>query len=573
MILLLIFAFIAGLVTILSPCILPVLPVVLSGTVGGRRRPYGIVLGFVASFTFFTLFLSGLVKATGLSADALRVFSIAVIFTFGIALLVPKFQVGLERLFGRLAALTPNGVDKHGFWGGVFIGLSLGLIWTPCVGPILASVIALVLAGTVGLQAALITFAYALGTAIPMLAVAVGGRQLLDKVPYLTHNTVRIQQAFGGLMILTAIAIATGFDRQLQVYVLDKFPNWGVGLTRLEDREDVKKELQGINGQPIREEDMGKPSFMLLDDLGTAPELIPGGEWLNSAPLKLNELRGKVVLIDFWTYSCINCIRTLPYLRTWNDLYAKEGLVIIGVHTPEFEFEKNVTNVKNAVADFKIKYPVVQDNNFQTWNAYNNHYWPAKYLIDKDGRIRYTHFGEGAYDETEQAIQTLLTETGKTIAVKIDNPQYQVQARTPELYLGQARVTALASPQAIVIDKPLQFTVPASLGANKFAYGGIWTIGLERAIPDPDSALVLNFDAKDVYLVMRPKTLGLRGQIRVTLDDQLVTTGAGADVKTGFVTVNEDRLYHLIELDSAGKHQLKLEFLNDNVELFAFTFG
>jgi cytochrome c biogenesis protein CcdA/thiol-disulfide isomerase/thioredoxin len=565
MILLLSFAFLAGVVTILSPCILPILPLILSGTVGGRSRPYGIVLGFIASFTFFTLFLASIVGSTGISADALRVFSIIVIFTFGVALWLPAFEQRMERIFNSFASLAPTGVGQQGFWGGVIIGLSLGLVWTPCVGPILASVISLALTGSVTGSAIFITLAYAVGTAVPMLAIILGGQKMIARLPSLRANSGLIRRAFGVLMILTALAIWTNFDRKIQIYLLDRFPQWGVGLTSFEQRPDILNQLGILNGD-LNPEEMGQPTFMLLQELGKAPELIPGGVWFNSQPLTLAELRGKVVLIDFWTYTCINCIRTLPYLRDWHEKYSADGLVIIGVHAPEFEFEKSEANVAQAIEDYGILYPVMQDNNFSTWRAYNNRFWPAKYLIDKTGQIRYRHFGEGSYDQTEAAIQQLLG-----LSRVIDNPEYQLESRTPELYLGYARLANFASPEPVGRDAISSYSLPENLPIHHFGFSGDWLVNSQRAVPRPGSALELAFESRQVFLVMRPTAAS--GRVRVLLDGQVVTVFGGEDVVDGVVSVTSDRLYRIIDLDAAGRHRLRLEFVDGNLELYAFTFG
>ncbi len=571
--------FLGGLVTILSPCILPILPVVLSSSLtGGKKRPLGVVTGFILSFTFFTLFLSLIVKSLGISADSLRSFSIVVIFIFGIGLLVPGFQAVLERFFTYFSRFGPKGGENSGYFGGILIGASIGLVWTPCVGPILASIISLAITGTVSGQAAMITFSYSLGTAIPMLAIVYGGRNLLNKVPWLLKNTVNIQKVFGILMILTSLAIFFNFDRKFQTYILEKFPNYGVGLTSFEDNETVRGLLDKImkSGLPTSEtsEDRGKPMFNLPGDSGiNAPELIQGGEWFGSTPLTIKSLRGKVVMVDFWTYTCINCIRTLPYLKNWHEKYADRGLVIIGVHTPEFEFEKSPENVKKAINDFGIKYPVMQDNNYATWRAYDNHYWPAKYIIDKNGKIRYTHFGEGEYDETEEVIQKLLAETGIEIKEEINNPKYQIATRTPELYLGYGRMGYFATPDQLATDKKKTYELPENLVLHHFALSGDWQIEEERSMPFRGSILVLVFESKDVFLVMRPEGSS-KGQVKVYLDDKLLTgNGVGEDVKDGVVTVDKDRLYKLVKLDKPGHHVLKLEFLDSNLELYAFTFG
>lgn len=576
MIILILFAFIAGVVTILSPCILPILPVVLLGSVdGGKKRPLGIVAGFILSFTFFTLFLSLIVRLTGISPDALRILSIITIAIFGISLVLPKFQFYIEKLFTRLAQFSPKH-KKSGFWGGIIIGFSLGLIWTPCVGPILASVVALALTGSVSGTALFITLSYAIGTAIPMLAIMQGGRGLLQKVPWLLKNTPRIQKVFGILMIVVAVGLYFNLDRTFQTYVLNTFPQYGSGLTKIEDNSLVQNSLNNI-GQAKRfsQDNFGKPMNEVMgENANTAAEIIPGGEWFNTKPLTLKKLHGKVVLIDFWTYTCINCQRTLPYLKSWYEKYADKGLVIIGVHTPEFEFEKNPQNLNKAIADFGLKYPIVQDNNYDTWNAYSNRYWPAKYFIDKNGKVRFTHFGEGGYDESEQMIQQLLKEAGMPVQnISISNPSYTVSTRSLESYLGYGRIEYLVSPEQIVADKPVTFTSPTSLSLNEFAYTGQWTLHEEQAQPSKNAALLYHFDAQQVFLVMRPLH-GAATRVRVLLDEKNVDSQtAGEDVQNSIVTVTSDRLYKLIKLPAEGQHILKLEFLDGNVELYAFTFG
>jgi len=576
MILLIAFAFLAGIVTILSPCILPILPIILSSTIGGREigksRPFGVVIGFVLSFTFFTLFLSTIVRLSGISADALRLVSVFVIAGFGLSFLIPRFQLLLEQLFSKLAGFVPQGSNtKTGFWSGLLIGLSLGLLWTPCVGPILASVISLAITGAVTLDAFIITFAYSLGTAIPMFLIMIGGQNVLRRVPWLLANTSHIQKSFGVLMIITALGILTNVDRKFQTFILNKFPQYGVGLTKFEDTELIRDELEGLGGKDVRKEDIGKPMFDLLQPKGTkAPEIIPGGVWFNSSPLTLEELQGKVVIIDFWTYSCINCQRTFPYLRAWWDKYKDKGLVIIGVHSPEFEFEKNKENVAKAIADFKLSYPIVQDNNFETWRAYNNRYWPAKYFIDKEGYIRYSHFGEGAYDESEKVIQDLLKETGaKDVTSNISNPSYQIYAETPEIYLGYGRIDNFASPENIVQDKISSYTPPSTLPENNVSFEGNWLVMEEYANPQKGAALYLKFEAKEVFLVMR--TSGSPAKVKVYIDDKMQYFGE--DNQNGIVTVDSDSLYKLINLPNPGMHTLRLEFEDTNVQLFAFTFG
>jgi len=579
MIVLITFAFLAGIVTILSPCILPILPIILTSTLGGqaigKARPIGVVLGFVLSFTFFTLFLSTIVQATALSADTLRLFSVFVIASFGVSLLIPQFQLILERSFSKLAGLMPQSTQRKGFGGGILIGLSLGLLWTPCVGPILASVISLALTGTVTFDAFLITLSYSLGTAIPMFLIMIGGQTALKKVPWLLTNTATIQKIFGVIMILTALAIFTNVDRTFQTFILKTFPSYGTGLTTFEDTDAIKQQLQTIT-QNDQTPSSGKPLFEVNKaNAIVAPEIVPGGIWINlpqgKQTLSLSALKGKVVLVDFWTYSCINCIRTLPYLKDWWTKYKDQGLVIIGVHAPEFEFEKDSANLLKAVKDFGLTYPIVQDNDFSTWRAYDNHYWPAKYFIDKDGYIRHTHFGEGEYDESERVIQELLKETGaKNVDKPVVNKPYDIYSQTPETYLGYDRMANFGSQETIVKDNQATYTTKPDLPDDFFSFSGMWTAMPEYSVPAENSELTLNFSAKEVYLVMGTPG-GKPATVEVLVDGK--KQFFGEDNTDGKVIVTTNRLYKLVNLPSPGRHKVQLHFLNADLKVFAFTFG
>ena len=575
MILLITFAFLAGIITVLSPCILPILPIVLTSSIGGvstgKSRPAGVVIGFILSFTFFTLFLSTIVRLSGIPAETLRFVSVLVVAGFGISLLIPQFQVLVERLFSKLAGFMPSTQGRTGFGGGLLIGFSVGLLWTPCVGPILASVISLAITGTVTFDAFLITLAYSLGTAIPMFLIILGGQSALRRVPWLLSNLGHIQKVFGVLMILTAIGIFFNIDRKFQTFILQAFPQYGTGLTKFEDNSLVQKNITELNGQKTIAQP-GLANLTTLPNYGKAPDFISGGEWFNSNPLTISSLKGKVVLVDFWTYTCINCQRTLPYLKDWYEKYKDDGLVIVGVHTPEFEFEKNAENVGEAIKDFELKYPIVQDNNYATWNAYSNRYWPAKYLVDKDGFIRYFHFGEGDYDLTEKAIQDLLGDAATDQS--IDNSGYEIESKTPELYLGYSRLQYLSSPEEIQKDKSALYSSPQTQEESTFSYQGAWIIGEEYAMPEKGSKLILNFDAKNVFLVMRPKEKDVFGSISLKLNGKPVPkTVQGEDVIEGAVQITKDKLYKLIRLEKAEKSLLEIEFLDNNIQVFAFTFG
>jgi len=571
MTLLILFAFIAGLVTILSPCILPILPIILSGSVGeGKRRPFGIVTGFILSFTFFTLALSSLVKATGLSADVLRTLAVGMIIFFGISLLVPQTQVLLEKLVSRLSQLTPKNSSNSGFLGGILVGLSLGLIWAPCVGPILASVITLAATSQVGFLTLFITLAYSLGTAIPMLAITYGGRQLLQKNPWLLRNTNKIQKIFGVVMILTGMAIFFNIDRQFQAYILEKFPQYGAGLTAVEDNRFVRSELSKLSGNssagPVKLQTTGVK----------AADFTAGGAWINSEPLSLeNELKGKVVLVDFWTYSCINCIRTFPYLRAWHEKYKDKDFVIVGVHSPEFEFEKKLANVEKAVKDFELKYPVVLDNEFKIWKAYQNQYWPAHYLIDKNGQIRYSHFGEGKYLETENAIRTLLDEAPLEKS-EIEEGQATPRVKlTPETYLGWQRAASYTRQNSIQIDKTALYQLSDPLANDAVGLEGNWTVQGENVRAEAAGALMtLSFLARKVHLVLASST-GSPGKVRVLLDGQPLPEAAFTQdtLQGGEIMVSEPRKYDILDLKSSSqRHTLELIF-DPGIEAYAFTFG
>jgi cytochrome c biogenesis protein CcdA/thiol-disulfide isomerase/thioredoxin len=609
MLVLLAFAFVSGVITILSPCILPVLPIVLSGGVGGgRARPFGVLTGFVVSFTVFTLTLAAIVRALGIPADALRVVAVVLIALFGIVMLVPQLREGFERLTSRIASrgggtvgAPGQGARPSGFASGIIVGLSLGLVWTPCVGPIMASVISLALTQQVNGGSVFITLAYTLGTSIPMLAVMLGGRALLTRVPALTRNSANIQKGFGVLMIVMAVAIGLGWDRRFQAAVLRAFPNYGTGLTAIEKAPSVRTALQALepprsgrgvvgtaptsaSGERVFSGAMdAEPQNGVLGDYGLAPQIVTSGMWFNtqgvvpmegqppnggSPPLTMKELRGRVVLIDFWTYSCVNCVRTLPYLRAWYNTYRSSGFVIIGVHTPEFEFEMNSANVARAVKDLGVDWPVVQDNTYKEWNAYSNQYWPAHYFIDAKGRVRYFHFGEGGYDVSEKVIRELLKEAGAQVGSIVSPAAYSIQAGTPETYLGYDRGRGFASAVAPVADKPTDYTPARVPGNGEWNLAGTWTITPQYVAPETSGTLQLGFKAKNVFLVIQPEEHGAK--IDVSVDGK--PGGDTPDVKGGILDPRESRMYQLVALPQAGAHLLRLE-VHGKLRLFAFTFG
>jgi cytochrome c biogenesis protein CcdA/thiol-disulfide isomerase/thioredoxin len=573
MILLVLFAFLAGVVTILSPCILPILPLILSSSTGGHKKPFGIVTGFILSFTFFTLALTTIVKLTGIPSDTLRYIAVAIILFFGLSLIIPQTQILLEKLFTRFASFMPqskNDVDA-GFFSGIVIGVSLGIIWAPCVGPILASVITLAATSTITFATIAITFAYSLGTAIPMFVIIYSGQRLLRKMPWLLNKGELIQKIFGLLMVFTALAIFFDLDRQFQTKIIQIFPQYGAGLTNFENNSVVQNQLQQLRGGETSTQDSaGK----LLPTGTKAADFTAGGNWINSQPLSLRtELKGKVVLVDFWTYSCINCLRTLPYLKQWYDTYKEQGFTIVGVHSPEFEFEKQISNVSKAVKDLGVLYPVVQDNDLKIWGAYQNQYWPAHYLIDKEGNIRYVHFGEGKYVETENAIRTLLDQqpVDKKEPAPVGN-----RSQTPETYLGYSRADAYSLYTPIQADQKINYSLPASVENDAVALGGEWLIKNEYIQSESDQAsLVLNFQANQTYLVIALAAGQKEGKVKVLLDGKEVPAAyRTADMdENGVITVVDARKYDILNLaSSGGRHTVKLEF-SSGIQAFAFTFG
>lgn len=576
MILLLGFAFLSGLVTILAPCIWPLLPIILSSSIGGKTsaRPAGITLGIMMSFTFFTLTLSFLVRLFGIDPSRLRTFAIVIIAFLGLCLVIPKLSQLLEERLSRVGnKIRVKTVAGHDFGTGLLTGLSLGILWAPCAGPILAAIAALAITGRVTFSVFLLTIAYVTGVGLPLFLFGYGGQRLLQHTRKLAAYTGKIQQGFGVLMILTAFAIYQNYDKTLQLKLANRFPTLTPSFTQLEETKAVQEQLTQLIGEGAKEPYLD-PS--LYNERTPAPELSGITRWLNTDhPLSLQELRGKVVLVDFWTYTCINCLRTLPHVTHWYNTYKDEGFVVIGVHTPEFEFEKKTENVQEAIKRAGIQYPVAQDNAFGTWTAYQNRYWPAEYLIDARGSIRRTHFGEGSYDEMEEAIKGLLKETGANLSEKTEPMSDQTPRgyQSPETYLGAER-TEYFYPDRRLSSGKQTYTLAPALPLDRFTLGGTWTIEPEKAVATAGARLAYHFRAGNVFLVLRPNQ-AQKGMARLLLDGKPLTEeSAGKDVQDGRISITEDRLYHLIDLHGKKEeHTLTIEFLDGGIEAFAFTFG
>lgn len=580
MLLLLGFAFLAGLVTILAPCIWPILPIVLSSSVAGagNRRPLGITLGIMASFAFFTLSISYLVKIFHLDPDSLRYAAIAIIGILGLTMAIPRLSTILETWISRLSSVFGSGKEGSGFFGGFLSGASLGLVWSPCAGPILAAIAALAATGAVTLAAVLVTVAYVTGIGIPLFAIAYGGRQFITRTRFLSRYTGRVQQAFGVVMLVSAVAIFTNYDRILETKLLDAFPVLSQTLNHFESNKEVTTQLQILKGQdPMTVVPASRTGMSYFNTDTPAPDFAGVSRWLNTdVPLSVKELRGKVVLVDFWTYTCINCIRTLPHVVSWYEKYKNEGFVVIGVHTPEFQFERDTKNVLDAIQRYKIGYPVAQDNDYKTWNNFNNQYWPAEYLIDAGGNVRRTHFGEGEYDEMEAAIRELLRENGHATAGTMSElpDQTPIGGQSPETYLGAYRMEYFAGIGNTGTGER-SFMLAPDLRPNSFSFGGNWDIRKEYAVAGMGASLNYHFVANKVFLVLRPGSSSRPGNVSLLLDGKPVGPEmAGADVTNGKVAVNSDRLYNLVDLrGNRGEHVLLLKFDTPGIEAFAFTFG
>jgi len=540
-------AFIEGIALIVSPCILPVLPLVLATSVdGGRKRPYGIIIGFVLAFSVFAIVARKVVALLGIDLDLVKDASLVLLALFGLVLLSSwlsdKFSAltqGLANVGNRLA-----GSGGEGLGSGIVIGALIGLVWTPCAGPILAAVLVQVIRQGSDFAGDLVIVAFGLGAGLPMLAIALLGRKVMGKLGFFTQHAEAVRRAFGVLILASVAYIASGIDAQTLFASTNKVAEKPAAQLKLED---------GL-------------SFPY-----DAPKFAGIKTWLNSQPLTMQQLKGKVVLVDFWTYSCINCVRTLPYITAWDKKYRDQGLVIVGVHSPEFEFEKNVNNVKAAIAQHGIHYPVALDNKLDTWSNFDNRYWPAHYLIDRSGKVVYTHFGEGEYDVTENNIRYLLGLKGNASPLAVAQSGYSPE-QTPETYLGYARAENYAG-NRVAHDKPHSYEFPTMLATNNWALNGKWKVEGEKIIAtDKNAALRLNFKARKVFLVLGSAS-GQPLKVGITLDGKPLAGNAGKDAPAGTVTVARNTLYELIDQHAMKDGLLEIRAQQPGLEAYAFTFG
>ena len=578
-------AFLAGLLTILAPCIWPLLPIVLADVTHStsKRRPLGITVGVALSFSVLTLSISGLESSLGLNPNVLRKVAVLVLVLLGTSMIIPHASQWLESKMSRLSSHFGK-VGKNSrsdFTGGFVTGLALGIVWAPCSGPILASIATLAATNRVSIQVVIVTLFYVAGVSLPLFGFAVGGQKLLLKSRKISKYTGKIQIASGLVLILTALAIYTNYDKTLEASLLNAIPSYSNALTKIETTKGVTKALDTLKGRTTSTQKSAKPSGLvdnspLFNTNQPAGSFSGGTNWLNpTTPITLASLKGKVVLVDFWTYTCINCIRTLPHVTAWYNKYHPYGFEVIGVHSPEFAFEQDRGNVLSAIDRFNIKYPVVQDNELNIWNAYANQYWPAEYLIDAQGNIRRADFGEGQYDQMEQAIQRLLADNGSKVPTSLTGVKDMTpnSALTPETYFGSSR-DEFAFPSPISNNGQITLTAPTSVPANRFAFGGTWNIQGDYAQATTGASIIENFNASHVYMILKPHALSPTDRVQVSLNGTPLSGKlAGADVKNGFINVNSDRLYEIYNSATSNSGTLKFTFRNSGTQAFTFTFG
>ena len=575
MVLLVVIGLLAGVITSISPCVLPVLPVVLAAGTrpdGARRnwRPYGVVAGLVVSFTASTLFGSVVLGALHLPQDLLRDAGVLVLVLIGLGLLWPRLGELLERPFARLRG-RPVDPDRNG----VVLGLGLGLLFVPCAGPVLAAIAVVGASHRVGLDALVLTAAFGVGVGLPLLVLALAGDAIGRRTGVVRRHAHGLRLTAGVVLIAVAAAIALNLTDGLQRAV----PGYTTALQNLVERnqgatDKLRRLAAGGTGGPVAPSgptgEAAAPDqscaegVPTLVNCGAAPELTGITGWLNTPgnqPLSLKALRGKVVLIDIWTYSCINCQRTLPHLEAWYRAYHDAGLEIIGVHTPEFAFEHVPSNVAEQARALGVAYPVAIDNDYATWNAYNNQHWPAEYLADPAGVIRHVSFGEGGYGTAEELIRQLLVERNPERQLP---PSTEVPDATPtgeqtqETYLGYHYSPLHLAGADLDRDRPAAYRFPASLDSGSFALDGTWTAGAESLTAGPGARLRLSFHAAKVYLV-----LGGQGTVTVTRDGR----------QTAVLPVNGvPQLYPLVN-DPADRDSTLELAASPGVQAYDFTFG
>ena len=562
-----------GLITGISPCILPVLPVIFfsgtqsSGTqsaddgavaVKTQRevgRPYRVIGGLVLSFSLVTLVGSALLSLLHLPQDAIRWIALAALVAIGLGLIFPRFEQLLERPFARIPQkqITTRA-------GGFALGLALGVLYVPCAGPVLAAIVVAGATANIGLPVVVLTVAFALGTAVPLLFFALAGQRVTQRISAFRRHQRQIRVTAGVVTLLLAVALVFNLPAALQRAI----PDYTSSLqNKVGGDEQLQQKLGGIVNDQNKELANCTSGSTQLQNCGPAPDLRGINAWLNTPaalPIDLKALRGKVVLIDFWAYSCINCQRAIPHVEGWYKDYQDDGFEVIGVHTPEYAFEKVTGNVKMGAADIGITYPIALDNSYSTWTNYRNKYWPAEYLIDASGVVRHVSFGEGDYDGTEKLIRQLISTARPEVRLPpaVDAPDTTpAGGLTPETYFGVGKMVNYAG--GGVYDKgQANFTFPAALPNDTFALQGPWTLDYQGATADSDSSSIkLNYHAKNVYLVV-----GGTGNLTVTRDGKTTTVPVSGPPTSRQIVGGKDVARGLLDVR-----------LDKGLQVFSFTYG
>jgi cytochrome c biogenesis protein CcdA/thiol-disulfide isomerase/thioredoxin len=562
---LLIGAFFAGMITILAPCVLPLLPVIIGGSISGnvndKRRPFIITASLAVSLILFTILLKATTLFIDVPPEVFVYISGGILIALGIVFLFPgiyewiilklNLQAKSQQLLGKSSGKGP-------IVGAIITGAALGPVFSSC-SPVYAYILATILPVNFGV-AMLYMISYVLGLSVMLLLVGFLGRKFVSKIKFASNPKGWFNRTIAIIFIVVGVLVITGFDKRLQTYISEKTPF----------------DFDSLSSKLIPASSREASSGVLNVKPYAAPEFTGLTNWINNESLTLEDLRGKVVLVDFWTYSCINCIRTQPYLKSWHETYKDSGLIIIGVHAPEFAFEQKPENVKNAAQKAGLEYPIALDNDFSTWNAYENQYWPASYLIDKDGQVRRYHGGEGEYKETEQAIRTLLAENGGSVpeqsssALSGEVPVSEEQ--TPETYLGTKRASNYTG-MPNLIQGTHKFE-PAKLGrVNQWTLGGTWEVTSEGIIAKEGSMLSFRFGAKEMYTVTANEVTDKA--ISVTLNGKPIsqTNAAGEDVKNSKITVNAAQLYKIVNYEKFKPDSVVKLTVPEGVQLNVFTFG
>ena len=591
--LLVLIVFLGGVLTILSPCILPVLPFVFtrsdrSFVTNGLPMLAGMTLTFAGVATLAAV---GGAWAVRLNEYG-RLASLVLLAALAATLLSRRLADALARPFvalgNRLTQAPAGAPAQTGIASSMLLGVATGLLWAPCAGPILGLVLTGAALSGPTAHTTLLLFAYAAGAATSLAVAILAGGKVLASLKKSLGAGEWVRRGLGVAVLLAVLGIALGWDSSILTRLSESGTNrWEHSLL---DRAGVVDRQRPEASSAAMASSAVTAAQTALPVEGNLPSLDGATGWLNSPPLTAESLRGKVVLVDFWTYSCINCLRSLPYVKRWYDTYHAHGLVVIGVHAPEFAFERDPDNVRRAVADLSIDYPVAIDDSYAIWRGFNNQYWPAHYFVDASGRIRGHHFGEGGYAESEQLLRELLSQAGNENLpppiVASDTaplPAGGVEAAADleqdlsgETYVGYRRAAGFASPGGLARDRRNSYGLPTSLRLNEWALGGTWNVDPEKAVLDAAPGRIeFRFSARDLHLVLGPDTARKSVRFRVTLDGAAPGSAHGADVDAqGYGAVREQRLYQLIrQSGTVGEHTFSIEFLDPGVQAYSFTFG